>query len=158
MRPPHKAVRPLLLRALASPTMCRSIPADSPPLVAITVIPSAGGPPLKTFQVPEFIGRLRWSPNGRAIDYLLTQNNATNIWEQQLSETPPKQLTKFDAGQIVDFSWSRDGRRILMTRGQTTRDGRSDRNFSESVMPSVPLWESSKQSSTCLACRPRNSN
>ena len=94
----------------------------SPPLVAIAVIPSDGGPPLKRFQVPGFVERLGWSPDGKALEYLLTQNNATNIWEQKLSGKAPKQITNFDVGQIFDFRRSRDGRRFLMARGQITRD------------------------------------
>ena len=94
----------------------------SPPLVAIAVIPSDGGPPLKRFQVPGFVERLGWSSDGKALEYLLTQNSATNIWEQKLSGGDPKQITTFPVGQIFDFRRSRDGKRILMARGQITRD------------------------------------
>ena len=94
----------------------------SPPLVALVVISASGGLPLKTFQVPGFVGRLRWSPDGKALQYLLTQNNATNVWQQPLSGGAPKQITKFDVGQIFDFSWSHNGKRMLMARGETTRD------------------------------------
>ena len=37
----------------------------SPPLVALAVIPEAGGRPVKTFPVPGFLGRLRYSPSQR---------------------------------------------------------------------------------------------
>ena len=36
----------------------------SPPIVALAVIPAVGGPALKTFAVPGFLGRLRYSPDG----------------------------------------------------------------------------------------------
>jgi hypothetical protein len=94
----------------------------TPPLVALAVIPAAGGAPLKTFQVPGFIGRVRWARDGRALHYLMTHNNATNVWEQPLHGGPPKQITRFAAGQIFDFSWGQNGKRLFMTRGETTRD------------------------------------
>ena len=94
----------------------------SPPLLAIAVIPSAGGPVVNDFLVPGPIGRLRWSPDGKAVDYLLTQNGATNIWEQHIGGGSARQITSFSVGQIFDFSWSRDGKNILMSRGHDTRD------------------------------------
>ena len=94
----------------------------SPPLVALAVIPAVGGPPLKTFIVPGFLGRLRYSSDGKALQYLMTRNGATNLWEQPLRGGSQKQLTQFTSGQIFDFSWSADRTRLFLTRGQSTRD------------------------------------
>lgn len=93
-----------------------------PPLVALAVIPADdGGAPVATFRVPGFLGPLTWSPKGDALQYLLTQNDATNLWEQPMSGAP-RQLTKFNAGQIFDFSWSKDQQHLFLARGQVTRD------------------------------------
>jgi Tol biopolymer transport system component len=81
----------------------------SPPVVELAVIASAGGPAMKKFQVPGFMGTLRWSPDGKALDYVLTSNGASNIWEQSLSGFKPKQLTHFNSGEIFDFSWRAPG-------------------------------------------------
>jgi Tol biopolymer transport system component len=94
----------------------------SPPFVALAVIPADGGDPIHTFKVPGTLGRLRWSPDGNALQYLLTLGGATNLWEQPLNGGSAKQLTSFKTGQIFDFSWSRDRKRLLLARGQTTRD------------------------------------
>jgi len=56
----------------------------SPPVVELAVIPSGGGPAIKKFQVPGFMGTLRWSPDGKALHYVLTSNGASNICEQSL--------------------------------------------------------------------------
>lgn len=88
----------------------------------MAVIPASGGDPIKTFKVPGTLGRLRWSPDGSALQYLLALGGATNLWEQPLKGGSAQQLTSFKAGQIYDFSWSRDRKRLLLTRGQTTRD------------------------------------
>ena len=94
----------------------------SPPFVALAVIPADGGDPIKTFKVPGALGRLRWSPDGNTLQYLLALGGATNLWEQPLNGGSAQQLTSFKTGQIFDFSWSRDRKRLLLTRGQTTRD------------------------------------
>jgi Tol biopolymer transport system component len=93
----------------------------SPPVVELAVIPSGGGTAINKFQVPGFLGTLRWSPDGKALHYVLTSNGASNVWEQQLSRLKPTQLTHFNSGEIFDFSWTAD-HDLLMTRGQSKRD------------------------------------
>ena len=88
----------------------------------IAVIPASGGPAVKIFDVPGGANRVRWSPAGASLQYLVTQNGATNIWEQPLAGGKPKQLTKFTSGRILDFNWSSDRRRLLFTRGDVTGD------------------------------------
>ena len=88
----------------------------------IAVIPVSGGPAMKIFDVPGGANRVRWSPAGAALQYLVTQNGATNIWEQPLAGGKPKQLTKFTSGRILDFNWSSDHRRLLLIRGDVTGD------------------------------------
>jgi Tol biopolymer transport system component/DNA-binding winged helix-turn-helix (wHTH) protein len=94
----------------------------SPPVVELAVIPSGGGTAINKFQVPGFLGTLRWSPDGKALHYVLTSNGASNIWEQSLSALKPKQLTHFNSGEIFDFSWTANHEHLLMTRGQSKRD------------------------------------
>ena len=94
----------------------------SPPVVELAVIPSGGGTAINKLQVPGFLGTLRWSPDGKALHYVLTSNGASNIWEQSLSALKPKQLTHFNSGEIFDFSWTADHEHLLMTRGQSKRD------------------------------------
>jgi Tol biopolymer transport system component len=83
----------------------------------LVVIPARGGSALSTFDVPGGTNRVRWSSKGTELQYLLTQDGATNVWEQPLHGGKPKQLTKFTSGRIFDFSWSSDNRRLFLTRG-----------------------------------------
>jgi DNA-binding winged helix-turn-helix (wHTH) protein len=94
----------------------------SPPRVALAIIPATGGAPLQTFTLPGFIGRLRYSPDGKALQYLMTRNGATNLWQQPIDSSKARQVTNFNSGQIFDFGWSVDRDRLLLTRGQSTRD------------------------------------
>jgi len=60
----------------------------------------------------------RWAPN-RAIAFV----REGNIWIQQLDETPPRPLTQFkDNRLIVDFAWSRDGKRLAIARITESRN------------------------------------
>jgi len=88
----------------------------------LVVIPAHGGSALRTFDVPGGTNRVRWSSSGSGLQYLLTQDGATNVWEQALGGGKPKQLTKFTSGRIFDFSWSSDNRRLFLTRGDVTSD------------------------------------
>ena len=66
--------------------------------------------------------RLAWAPSGKALQYRLTRNGASNIWEQPLTGGPPQQLTKYASGLIFDFAWSRDGKQLFLTKGNQTSD------------------------------------
>ena len=90
----------------------------------IAVIPVTGAQPFRKFtSTAESYGvYLRWSPGGEGLQYLVTHNGVTNIWEQPLSGGPTKQLTHFTEGQIFDFSWSLDHTRLLLTRGNVNSD------------------------------------
>ena len=108
--------------------------------------PSKGGQPIIQFQVPSFLGHIRWSPKGDALQYLQTQEGATNLWEQRLDGGGPRQLTHFSVAQIFDFDWSHDQKRLLMTRGELTRDVVLIENFQSRIKkdatPACACWES----------------
>jgi len=94
----------------------------------LAVISVSGGPVIKSFRVSGRAARgngwgvrLRWSPDGKSLDYLLTQNSVTDIWEQPLTGEEPRQVTKFNSGEILDFDWSPD-HKLLITRGSVASD------------------------------------
>jgi eukaryotic-like serine/threonine-protein kinase len=88
----------------------------------VAVMPIDGGPPLKQFNIPGGMSAMRWSPDGKVLQYLATHNGATNLWEQPLGKGKPRQLTRFTTGQIFDFNWSLDHTRVLLTRGNVSSD------------------------------------
>jgi DNA-binding winged helix-turn-helix (wHTH) protein/Tol biopolymer transport system component len=94
------------------------------PALKLAVI-STKGRIEKHFDSPPGVYReacLRWSPDGRALQYLLTQGDVTNIWEQPLAGGSPKRITDFTSGRIFDFNWSPDGTQLLMSRGEVSSD------------------------------------
>lgn len=90
----------------------------------LAVIPVNGGAPVHQLRVPAEAGgvNVRWSANGKGLLYVVTQDGVSNIWEQPLSGGSPKQLTRFTSSQILDFKWTRDRTRLLMARGDESRD------------------------------------
>ena len=67
-------------------------------------------------------GRVRWTPDGRAIAYVAVGTPA-NLWARPFDGQPPHQLTHFsDDRGIIDFAWSRDGKRLAISRATVTND------------------------------------
>ena len=91
-------------------------PSTSHPM-QLKVIPFEGGPPIYQFDWPPLASSPRWAPSGQSIEYALTKDGVSNIWERKLTGGPPKQITNFKSDLIFDFRWSRDGRQLALTRG-----------------------------------------
>ena len=93
------------------------------PLQKIAVIPAAGGwSPTHVLLRPMGASGLCWSPNQKGVQYLLMRNGADNVWEQPLAGGAPHQITNFTSGRIFSFSWTRDGKQLLLAKGELKRD------------------------------------
>lgn len=92
------------------------------PVMKVGVVAETGPPLLFSNPLPIGASGLRWAPSGKALEYLLTRNGATNVWEQPLTGGEPRQITNFLSGLIFDFSWSRDGQTQLLAKGNQTSD------------------------------------
>jgi eukaryotic-like serine/threonine-protein kinase len=88
----------------------------------IVVVPAGGGAPLATVDMPYGMQSPRFTPDNKAIVFLLTRNRATNIWAQPLSGGPLVQLTHFPSGDMFAFSWSNDGKQLAFSRGSRKTD------------------------------------
>jgi Tol biopolymer transport system component len=92
------------------------------PTPKMSVIPAEGGPPAHVFPRPGTASGLGWSPDQKGIQYLLTTNGATNVWEQPLSGGKPHPITNFTSGHIFSFSWTKDGKELLLAKGDDVTD------------------------------------
>jgi Tol biopolymer transport system component len=89
----------------------------------ISIIPAAGGPPVKTFPLPSgFFLPFRWTPDGKAIMYGLRRRGVGNLWVQPIEGGEPKQLTNFTSDHILSYDVSRDGKQFVFSRGTIRRD------------------------------------
>jgi len=96
------------------------------PTLKLGVIAMDSGALVKTFDVASNVtgtmAALRWSIDGRAVQYILSDEGATNIIQQPLSGGPAHPITRYTSGQIFDFNWTPDGKRLLICRGETSTD------------------------------------
>jgi DNA-binding winged helix-turn-helix (wHTH) protein/Tol biopolymer transport system component len=95
------------------------------PVIKLAVVSINRGRIYKTLDSPPEVYReacLRWCPDGKALQYLLTRGDVTNIWEQSLAGGNPRQITNFTSGRIFDFDWSQDGKLLLTSRGEISSD------------------------------------
>ena len=89
----------------------------------LTVLALDGGAVVKTLDLPVTARSLfRWSPDSRAVVYVDTRGDVSNLWRLPLDGGPPAQMTDFKSDTINFFAYSRDGRQLALARGNMTRD------------------------------------
>jgi hypothetical protein len=95
----------------------------------LAIIPFAGGPPLKLFDVPADIhySSLRWRVDGGAVSYNLDQGS--KVWIQPLNGEPAGELLDFQPDSVWLTDWSRDGKQLVIARGKATSDAVLISNF-----------------------------
>jgi len=99
------------------------------------IIPITGGKPTMTFDgmqnyhLSNRNSPIQWTRDSRALTYVKTENNVSNIWLQPLDGGNAKQLTYFKTDRIWHFTWSQDGKQLAIARGRTSSDVVMIRNF-----------------------------
>jgi len=102
-----------------------------PPRLRTGVFPLSGGGLIAQFDFPIFFGtigpgffgqRIEWTGDGRALTYIKTDNEVSNIWKQRIDGSPPTQMTYFKSDLIFNYKWSRDGKQLAVARGSQVRD------------------------------------
>ena len=92
----------------------------------ILVVPIGGGAPVATFTLPSTVDLewpgLRWTPDGTGLTYVVTEQGVSNVWRQAYSGGDAKPLTDFKENRIFFFDWSRNERKLVLVRGNDTRD------------------------------------
>jgi Tol biopolymer transport system component len=79
--------------------------------------------PFKTFDLPVTSRSMfRWWPDSRAVLYVDTRGDVSNLWRLPLDGGPAKQITDFTTDTINFFAYSHDGRTLALSRGNLTRD------------------------------------
>ncbi|MFL6467649.1 MAG: hypothetical protein ACJ72Z_06800, partial [Pyrinomonadaceae bacterium] len=63
-----------------------------------------------------------WTPDGRALVYIVHHNNVCNLWKQPIDGGKPEQLTDFTNGSCYSLEYSKDGTRLYVARGNELRD------------------------------------
>lgn len=85
----------------------------------LSIWPVKGTDAAQVFELPGHQPRrLRWTPDGRAVIYGLTEHGSENLWQQPLAGGPPVPLTKLTKQRCYDFAWSPRGQQFAILRGE----------------------------------------
>lgn len=90
----------------------------------VAIISIEGGKPEKIVDAPAVLKSkvFRWTKDGKSLIYIDKSDRINNLQIQSLDNTPPKQLTFFESGQIERFDLTADGKSLVFSRGTESSD------------------------------------
>ena len=91
------------------------------PKIALLDLTTSAAPRLLDVN-PHVSAGPQFTPDGKAVAYPVRENGVDNVWIQPLDGSAGRQITKFDAEQILSFHWSPDGKSLGILRGHTDSD------------------------------------
>jgi len=65
---------------------------------------------------------IKFTPNGKAVVYVIRENGTDNLWVQPLDGSPGHQITNFPADVIQAFQYSLDGKSLAVMRTRVESD------------------------------------
>jgi len=98
---------------------------DRPPTMYLDILPLAGGPSIKQFDLPVLSMAafpLSWTRDSKGLIFLDSREGVGNLWLQPLAGGKPKQITNFSSDRIYSFDWSKDGKQLVVARGSSSSD------------------------------------
>jgi len=95
--------------------------ASEHPPRGIAIMAFEGGTATKHFDISR-PSVFRWAADGRSLLYTNRQGGVDNIWSQSMGGGTPRQITHFKSDLIGSFDLSRDGKRLVISRGATKQD------------------------------------
>jgi Tol biopolymer transport system component len=88
----------------------------------LAILPIEGGSSVKVFDAKFALpARMRWTPDGRAVTYIVREDGLSDIWSQPIEGGEPKKITNFKADEIFSFDWSRDNK-LAISHGTSSSD------------------------------------
>ncbi|MGB6823197.1 MAG: protein kinase [Candidatus Acidiferrales bacterium] len=93
-------------------------------VIEIVGLDAVSNPPRRVLKSDSRIsGYVRFTPDGKALAYPVTENGVSNLWVQPLDGSPGRQITNFQSGTFhVHFYWSPDGKMLGILRENTQSD------------------------------------
>jgi serine/threonine protein kinase len=71
---------------------------------------------------PRATGLIQFTPDGKAVTYVVTERGVDNLWIQPLDGTRGRQITNFQGDSIWRFQYSPDGKSFAIERQHTESD------------------------------------
>jgi WD40 repeat protein len=69
-----------------------------------------------------FTNTMAFTPDGKAVTYVVRDKGVDNVWAQPLDGGARKQLTNFTSDHILKFAWSPDGKTLAVSQIHTVAD------------------------------------
>jgi eukaryotic-like serine/threonine-protein kinase len=82
---------------------------------------SGTSPQLLNVQRPSS-GILQFTPDSKAVAYTVDDQDVGNIWVQPLDGSKGRQITHFTSASVSEFSWSPNGKSLLVSRSERVSD------------------------------------
>ncbi len=64
----------------------------------------------------------RFSPDSKAVEFIASVDSGTQIMRQGFDENEPKPILSMPKDRIFNFSWSKNGKQLAISKGQQIRD------------------------------------
>ncbi len=78
---------------------------------------------IKSFPMqPTMTGELSWAPDSRRVFFVDTREDVSNIWSIDINSGERRQVTNFKTERINSFAWSKDMKRLALSRGNERSD------------------------------------
>jgi Tol biopolymer transport system component len=68
------------------------------------------------------MGQFFWSPDGKSLTASTTRGGTPNLWRLPIDGSAATPITEFKSGRILNFTWSANGKDLLIARGNTNND------------------------------------
>jgi Tol biopolymer transport system component len=67
-------------------------------------------------------GSFRFTPDGKALAFVVEEKGVDNIWLQPVDGSKGHQFTDFKSEEITGFRWSPDGKQLALVRHHSSSD------------------------------------
>jgi Tol biopolymer transport system component len=71
---------------------------------------------------PDVFTNIAFSPDGKSVVYVVSENGVSNLWSQPLAGSPGHMLANFSSDPINSFRFSPDGKSLAIVRSHTVSD------------------------------------
>ena len=68
------------------------------------------------------MGQFFWSPDSKNLTASTTRGGTPNLWRLPIDGSTATPITDFKSGRILNFTWSANGKDLLIARGNTNND------------------------------------
>lgn len=65
---------------------------------------------------------LQWTPDGKAISYLITEKGTSNIWTQPIEGGKPHKYSNWHTDEVFRYAWSSDSLKLAFEKGLVIND------------------------------------